>query len=194
MSNIKDELISEMLNAVQNCSTNLGQPAVLGDGNFASPPLMFIGEAPGEQETLQSKPFVGKAGQNLSAFLKDLGLLREEIYITNAVKFRPVAKSDKGRLRNRTPTKKEIALFAPLLLREIELVSPHLIVTLGNTPLLALTGRADIGISHGRQEELYIRDRLYSLFPLYHPAAIIYNRSLKAVYDSDIQLLKHIIS
>lgn len=98
---------------------------VFGEGSFHSR-LMMIGEAPGEQETLKGRPFVGKAGKNLDEFLQMSGLKREEIYITNTVKFRPTKRSDAGRLVNRPPTKEEIALFLPWLKREIALVAPGL--------------------------------------------------------------------
>ena len=110
---------------------------VFGEGSFHSR-LMMIGEAPGEQETLKGRPFVGKAGKNLDEFLQMSGLKREEIYITNTVKFRPTKRSDAGRLVNRPPTKEEIALFLPWLKREIGLVGPDCIATLGNVPLMAL--------------------------------------------------------
>lgn len=190
MTDLKQALIQ----AVEECPTNLGQPPVLGEGNHSHPPLLLVGEAPGEQETLEGRPFVGKAGKNLMEFLGVLGISREAIYITNVVKFRPVKVSDKGRFRNRTPTRKEIAAFTPLLLREIRQVNPQLIVTLGNTPLSALTGRSDIGEAHGRLSTVDVDGEQYPLFPLYHPAAIIYNRALKDVYNQDILTLRGILT
>ena len=89
---------------------------VFGEGPL-HPKLMLIGEAPGEQETLQGRPFVGKAGQNLDHFLALAGLSREEIYISNAVKIRPTKTGKTGRISNRPPTQEEIALFRPWLLR-----------------------------------------------------------------------------
>mgnify|MGYP000139107162 FL=1 len=158
---------------------------VFGEGSFHSR-LMMIGEAPGEQETLKGRPFVGKAGKNLDEFLQMSGLKREEIYITNTVKFRPTKRSDAGRLVNRPPTKEEIALFYPFLLREIELVKPEYVVTLGNVPLKALAGdRVVIGDVHGQFLECEGR----VLYPLYHPASLIYNPSLRGVYAEDVKRL-----
>ena len=155
---------------------------VFGEGP-QRPRLMLIGEAPGEQETLQGRPFVGKAGQNLDHFLALAGLSREEIYISNAVKLRPTKTGKTGRLSNRPPTKDEIALFRPWLLREIAEVAPQMIATLGNVPLRALMGRqATIGALHG-QWQTWEERRLY---PLYHPASVIYNRALNSVYEEDV--------
>ena len=150
--------------------------------------LMLIGEAPGEQETLQGRPFVGKAGQNLDHFLALAGLSREEIYISNAVKLRPTKTGKTGRLSNRPPTKDEIALFRPWLMREIEEVAPGMIATLGNVPLRAVTGRSlSIGEVHG--QVLDAGETGLPLFALYHPASLIYNRALADVYEQDVRAL-----
>ena len=155
---------------------------VFGEGRVGAP-VMMIGEAPGEQESLQGRPFVGKAGKNLDEFLKEAGMDRGELYVTNTVKFRPTKISAAGRLVNRPPTQEEIRLFLPFLMKEIDLVGPRCIITLGNVPLRALMGsRAVIGDVHGRWIEWNGR----VLFPMYHPASVIYNPSLKVVYRGDI--------
>ena len=155
---------------------------VFGEGRVGAP-VMMIGEAPGKQETLLGRPFVGKAGKNLDAFLEQAGMDRAELYVSNTVKFRPTKRSAAGRLINRPPTQEEIKLFLPWLLREIELVGPRCVITLGNVPLRALAGRkAIIGEVHGQL--MPWRDR--RLFPMYHPASVIYNPSLKAVYQEDV--------
>ena len=155
---------------------------VFGEGRVGAP-VMMIGEAPGEQETLLGRPFVGKAGKNLDAFLEQAGMDRAELYVSNTVKFRPTKRSAAGRVINRPPTQEEIKLFLPWLLREIELVGPRCVITLGNVPLRALAGRkAIIGEVHGQL--MPWRDR--RLFPMYHPASVIYNPSLKAVYQEDV--------
>lgn len=158
---------------------------VFGEGPL-HPKLMLIGEAPGEQETLMGRPFVGKAGKNLDHFLELAGMRREEIYISNAVKIRPTKTGKTGRISNRPPTKEEIALFRPWLLREINLVAPQVIATLGNVPLFAVTGdrRLTIGEAHGRVMEAGETGR--RLFALYHPASLIYNRALEPVYEQDV--------
>ena len=160
---------------------------VFGEGP-KNPKLMLIGEAPGEQESLQGRPFVGKAGKNLDHFLELAGLERGEIYITNVVKYRPTKTGSTGRLSNRPPTKEEIALFRPWLMKEIERVDPKMIVTLGNVPLQAVTGtKITIGEAHGRM--LIAGETGKPLFALYHPASLIYNRTLTPVYEADVHAL-----
>ena len=156
---------------------------VFGEGRVGAP-VMLIGEAPGEQESLQGRPFVGKAGKNLDAFLEGVKMDRGALYVTNAVKFRPTKLSSAGRVVNRPPTQEEVSLFLPWLTREIELVNPRCVVTLGNVPLRALMGRGrTIGEAHGAFTDLDGR----KLYPMYHPASIIYNPALKALYREDIE-------
>ena len=156
---------------------------VFGEGDPGAT-VMMIGEAPGEQESLQGRPFVGKAGKNLDAFLEQAGMDRRELYVTNTVKFRPTKRSAAGRTVNRPPTQEEIRLFLPWLLKEIELVGPRCVITLGNVPLKALTGHGSvIGDLHGQLLDWNGR----KLFPMYHPASVIYNPSLKEVYCRDIE-------
>lgn len=174
------------------------KPLVFGEGKADHPPVMLIGEAPGEQESLQGRPFVGKAGKNLDGFLAVLEMRREDIYISNVVKIRPTKVSEKGRMSNRPPNKEELALFTPFLYEEILRVQPGMIVTLGNVALKALCGpKAIIGDMHGRTAEVTVRhekqEASFPIFPLYHPASIIYNRSLQDVYDSDLQSLKKVL-
>ena len=178
-----------------------GAPAfVFGDGDAASPPLMLVGEAPGEQEALQGKPFVGKAGKNLTEFLAAVGLERPALYISNVVKFRPSRVSDAGRLVNRPPTREEIALFTPWLMREVAIVRPCALVTLGNVALNAfLTRKTVIGDCHGRWQPVRIAAEgiepfMLPLFALYHPASVIYNRSLADVYHADLRMLTETLS
>ncbi len=155
---------------------------VFGDGDEHAR-IVMIGEAPGAQEALQGKPFVGKAGKNLDEFLSLSGLDRRALYITNTVKFRPTRISDAGRIVNRPPTQEEIKLSLPWLLREIKLIDPQVIVTLGNVPLKAILGKdKTIGECHGQWVE-WEKRRVY---PLYHPASVIYNPALKEVYQSDV--------
>lgn len=162
---------------------------VFGEG-ANMPKLMMIGEAPGGEEEKQGRPFVGKAGKNLAAFLEVVGLKREEIYISNVVKLRPTKQSPKtGKAVNRPPSTAEIAFFLPYLQEEIAILRPQIIVTLGNVPLKAVTGEksAVIGDYHGKP--LPLADGR-TLFALYHPAAVIYNRALQAVYDADLLALR----
>lgn len=152
--------------------------------------IALVGEAPGHDEEKQGEPFVGKAGKNLTEFLNILGLSRDKVYITNAVKIRPSKPSPKtGKELNRTPNSKEIEFFNPYLHKELEIIKPKYIVTLGNIPLRAVTGQnLKIGSCHGR---ITASGNYKNIFALYHPAAVIYNQSLKEVYLKDLEALRN---
>ena len=183
------------LEQIGACAPMQGKRFVPGEGCWDRPPLMLIGEAPGQQEEEQGRPFVGKAGKNLSAFLAVVGLERDALYISNVVKIRPTGVSKAGRTVNRTPSKEELRLFTPWLYREIALVRPRALVTLGNTALHAFVApEMMIGDCHGAWQRIQLpaEDRTeaeYRLFPLYHPASVIYNRSLTDVYQADVRTL-----
>lgn len=168
------------------------QTLVWGEGPVR-PALLLIGEAPGAQEAEQGRPFVGSAGKKLDMLLAGIQLPRERLYVTNTVKFRPTQRSGAGRIVNRTPSPKEIEWFVPWLREEIALVAPGMIATLGNVALGALMGRDKrIGDLHGRL--LQLPDVPARLFPLYHPASILYNPALKAVYQEDLERLRTLLA
>ena len=170
--------ISQM---VQSAYPEQVQNLVFGEGRLNSV-IMLVGEAPGAQETLQHRPFVGKAGQNLDAFIRAVDLNREEMYVTNTVKFRPTRQSPKGTLSNRPPSAGEIRSFLPFLQEEIAIVQPRVLVTLGNVPLRAVTlENISIGNVHGQFRPL----QNCILFPMFHPASVIYNPSLKQTLEND---------
>ena len=165
--------------------------AVFGEGNPCAR-VMLVGEAPGQQETLAQRPFVGKAGKNLDEFLALAGMVREEMYITNVVKFRPVKVHPRtGSLSNRPPDAEEIALCQSFLFREMEIIRPKVIVTLGNTALRAVMDdkKTVIGAVHGDWHPASLPVWEGEVYPLYHPASIIYNRSLAPVYREDVERL-----
>ena len=164
---------------------------VFGEGNSMCPPLMLVGEAPGEQEVLKKRPFVGKAGKNLDEFLELAGLDRSAIYVSNVVKIRPFEMGPTGRMRNRAPNKEELALFTPFLMRESAIVNPGMIVTLGNFPLQAFMGKdKTVGECHGK---VHLLPQGIRLFSLYHPASIIYRPQLKEVYRQDVLALRALL-
>ena len=167
---------------------------VFGEGDLDAE-IMLIGEAPGAEETRQKKPFVGKAGENLNGFLQALQMRRENIYITNVVKFRPYVQGPRGRLRNRPPVREEQNHQAFYLQKEIALLKPKIVVTLGNIALRNVSGqnKATVGEMHGKAVETECTGHAFLLFSLYHPASIIYNQSLKTVYHGDLEKLKDCI-
>ncbi|MDL2257787.1 uracil-DNA glycosylase [Eubacteriales bacterium OttesenSCG-928-K08] len=165
---------------------------VFGEGSL-SPFLVLIGEAPGAQEAQTGHPFVGKAGRQLDELLNLAGIAREDVYITNAVKYRPVTITRSGK-KNRTPGKAEVSEGLPLLEKEIAILKPTCVVTLGNTPLGALLTLANekkhtIGELHGQALQINLQGQQTVLFPLYHPASTIYNRELLPTCEEDIRAL-----
>ena len=173
-----------------------GNEFVFGCGCF-SPKLLLIGEAPGREEVKLSRPFSGAAGKYLDEFLELAGIDRDNIYITNAIKYRLSKTNPKtGRLSNRPAAREEIISSRPVLIKEIETICPMCIVTLGNVPLRAVTGRfsLNIGDSHGKPVTERLGEKEYLLFPLYHPASVIYNRGLKQTCETDILKLRELIN
>ena len=169
---------------------------VFGEGP-ASPQVMLIGEAPGGDEARQGRPFVGKAGRQLDALLNGAGIDRSRVYVTNAVKFRPVNVKPNS-ISNRTPTGAELKAGLPLLKSELCLLSPRIVVTLGNTPLRAILTLAGerirtIGELHGKSISVTIEGREMLLSPQYHPASVIYNRALADTLAEDIGRLGKMI-
>lgn len=191
MSKLADKInIDEKYSQIIPCN----RAFVLGEGNVDSP-IVFIGEAPGGEEEKLLHPFVGKAGKNLNEFLDEIHLLRQDVYITNAVKFRPTKEnSATKRESNRTPTTAEILLYRDWLIEELKVISPKLVVTLGNTPLFSLTGDKELKITacHGQLLEHSLDSVSFKLMPFYHPAAIIYRRELAEVFRQDMQQLGRI--
>lgn len=171
------------------------------------PELMLIGEAPGEFELVDGIPFIGRAGKELMKSLETIGLTREDVYITSAVRSRPyrwgTKKNRDGttteRKYNRPPTHKEIIAHAPVLDYELVNVEPKLIVTLGNVGLQRLLGKtAKVTQLHGQLLERPIQyleelddtkfrwtEKLYTIVPTFHPASIFYRPSHRPSLDAD---------
>nr|WP_246579044.1 uracil-DNA glycosylase [Clostridium algidicarnis] len=167
-----------------------------GDGPIPSD-ILFIGEAPGKNEIIEGKPFVGMAGKTLDNYLNLANIKREDIRITNTCFFRPIkikqGKTGRETISNRTPKPSEIELFREVLDAEIALVDPKIIITLGNTPLKRLTKFKAIGECHGN---LYFNEELKRyIYPMYHPSSLTYNRkeSFKMAYEDDWKNLKEVL-
>lgn len=186
-----EQLNRQCMEAFSSAFPEREAPMVFCDGGRSHIPMLLIGEAPGAQEIIEKKPFVGKAGKNLTEFLSAVGIDRSELAISNTVKIRPFRISEKGTVANRPPNRQELDFFIPWLRREILLLRPGLIVTLGNTPPQALMGSDTIiGQVHGIPQMVVVEGQLFRLFPLYHPAAVIYNRSLGETYRQDLRSLR----
>jgi DNA polymerase len=146
---------------------------VPGEGNPRAA-VVFVGEAPGATEDQLGRPFVGRAGKLLDELLGEAGLVRADVWITNVVKARPP--------KNRDPKAPEIAHWMPVLNREIELIGPRFIVPLGRHALRHFAPAAKIGDVHGTLVD-------GRLFPLYHPAAAMYNQTLRETLFADARAL-----
>src|SRR5215216_1948050 len=146
---------------------------VFGNGN-ADAELMFVGEAPGHHEDLQGLPFVGRAGNLLDQLLEEIGLSRRDVFVVNTLKCRPPG--------NRDPQPDELDTCRPYLNRQIELIEPKVICTLGNFATKLLT-RSNRGITsvHGRPQVHELGGRLLRVYPLFHPAAAL--RSTKTLEE-----------
>jgi len=161
--------------------------AVPGEGNSESP-VMFIGEAPGQSEDIKGKPFVGAAGKFLETMLSEIGLSRNDVFICNIVKCRPP--------RNREPMPNEIQTCTPYLDRQINIIKPKFVVTLGNYSTAYIFSKANMpfnGITQARGKfyQATIVNMQITIFPTFHPAAALYSAKYKETLQHDFQLLKN---
>jgi DNA polymerase len=158
---------------------------VFGAGN-ARADLMFVGEAPGFHEDKQGLPFVGQAGKLLEKLLAQIGMQRSDVYIANVLKCRPPG--------NRNPLPDEIEACESHLFRQIELIQPAVVATLGNFATKLLSGRP-LGITrvHGQEQETTIGSRSVLLYPLYHPAAALYTPAMLTVLAADFARLPQLL-
>jgi DNA polymerase len=154
----------------------------------ANADLMFVGEAPGKDEDLQGKPFVGQAGQLLDRLLGEIGMERSQVFIANVLKCRPPS--------NRDPRPEEIEECTPHLLRQIELIEPRVICTLGNFSTKLLRADPTTGITrlHGREEVRTIGPRTVRLYPLYHPAAALYTPAMLETLRTDFARIPELLA
>lgn len=194
---------------------------VYGYGN-ASTGIMLIGEAPGKDEVRVGRPFVGKAGAILSEILEHTGFNRDDLYITNVIKYRLSREGKRpGTVANRPATTYEITNSMLWLIGEILLIRPKLILTLGNVPLKAMrhiaeyfrtseTGSelqelqksyydeylhmSEIGSCHGKRLQCSFKNFTAVHIPLYHPASLIYNRNLRKAYDADMKEVQQCVT
>lgn len=189
--------LQQQVSQCQNCSLWQTRTQVItGTGNINAR-LFLLGEAPGGHEDMVSgQAFTGEAGEYLQEFLEIIDLKREQFYLTNTVKCRPTKPSTRGRYgnyANRRPKFSEIKACSPWLEQELRLISPEMIITLGTVPLSRLLGR-NCAMKNFHGAPFYDEHYQAWIFPLFHPAAVIYNRKLKPVYLSDLEKLKQFIN
>ena len=148
--------------------------------------LMFVGEAPGFHEDQQGVPFVGQAGKLLDKLLAGIGLERSDVYIANVIMCRPPG--------NRDPQPDEIEACESHLFRQVALIEPKVVATLGNFATKLLSGK-QLGITrvHGQEQEVTLGDRRVLLYPIYHPAAALYTPAMLKVLEEDFRRLPELI-
>ncbi|HUC96292.1 MAG TPA: uracil-DNA glycosylase, partial [Candidatus Saccharimonadales bacterium] len=161
-------------------ATNL----VMGDGNIDAD-IVLIGEAPGKNEDEQGLPFVGAAGKFLNSMLESAGIKRSDVYITNIVKYRPP--------NNRDPEPDEKAAFWPYLVRQLDVIQPKIVVTLGRHSMEYFLPGRKISEIHGQPKRISFGEAKIVVVPLYHPAAALYNSGMRATLIDDFNKLLKII-
>jgi uracil-DNA glycosylase family 4 len=188
LKQIKDEVIALKESPLYQERIKNKVFPVIGEGShFAA--IMMIGEAPGKNEAQTGRPFVGASGKFLNELLEGAGIKREEIYITNIVKDRPT--------ENRDPSPEEIRLYGPFLDRQIDIIQPAVIVTLGRFSMNYIMNKFDLGFdiepigkAHGKSYKAKASYGSVSIIPLYHPAVALYNGSMRPVLIKDFEIVK----
>jgi DNA polymerase len=185
MSDLLEAYRDETLGCTRCPLAQTRTQVVFGSGSLHAD-LMFVGEAPGFHEDKQGVPFVGQAGKLLERLLQGIGLSRDEVYIANVLKCRPPG--------NRDPLPEEIEACESHLFRQIELIRPTLVATLGNFATKLLSGRPT-GITrvHGTPQEVTLGGNAVTLYPLYHPAAALYTRSMLSVLEQDFARIPELL-
>ena len=167
------------LQSWKGCNLAKNSTPVLGEGS-SNATLFFIGEAPGKKEDELGKPFVGAAGKLLNTLLESITVERSDVYISNTVKYRPPD--------NRDPTMKEKQQCMPWLQLELAIIQPKVIVPLGRHSLGHFLQNITIGDAHGTP---FLLNKNITVFPMYHPAAAMYNGNLRSALFEDFVALKY---
>ena len=187
---IRDEILALTDSPLAQYRTSHHYYPVIGEGSHTAQ-LMFIGEAPGRTEAETGRPFVGPAGRVLEELLESVGMTRAEVYIANILKDRPP--------ENRDPLPEEITLYAPFLDRQIEIIQPKIIATLGRYSLAYIMRRFELDLNlqpisylHGKSFRAQSSYGDISIVCLYHPAVVVYNNRMKDTLKKDFQILKEL--
>ena len=182
LNKIKEEIISrDICPELHAQATNL----VMGDGNINAE-IVFIGEAPGKNEDEQGLPFVGAAGKFLNEMLAAAGMQRSDVYITNIVKYRPP--------NNRDPLPEEKKAFWPYLLKQLQIIQPKVVITLGRHSMEYFLSGMKIGAIHGQPKRIQFGDDKLVIIPLFHPAAALYNPAMRQTLIDDFLMVPEIIN
>lgn len=188
MRAIRDEIIALTQSPLYAYRVKNSALPVIGEGSHAAK-IMCIGEAPGLNEAKTGRPFVGAAGKFLNELLEGIGVKREDVYITNIVKDRPP--------ENRDPTPQEIELYGPFLDRQIDIIQPRVIVTLGRFSMNYIMKKfgldfdiEPISKAHGKTYTATASFGEFKILTMYHPAAALYNGSMRDVLKKDFEVVK----
>lgn len=181
LDSLADEIVKNNI-----CSELRAQATqlVMGSGNPEAD-IVFIGEAPGKNEDLQGKPFVGAAGKFLDTMLAEAGMDRNDVYITNIVKYRPP--------NNRDPLPEEKAEFWPYLVKQLGIIQPKVVITLGRHSMEYFLPGYKIGEIHGQPKRVDFGDHKLVIMPLFHPAAALYNGGLRQTLIDDFLKVPEVI-
>lgn len=180
LTNLKSKMNEDQNLPLRDSATQL----VFGSGNPNSS-ILFLGEAPGKFEDLKGIPFVGSAGKLLDKLLETIDLKRADIYITNVVKFRPP--------NNRPPTPKEIESFREYLNKEIDIINPKIIITLGRFAMEKFLPNQKITQVHGQKFDLEINNQKRTLIPMFHPAAALRATKVKQLLEEDFKQIPQML-
>ena len=180
LQKIKLRLEKDSTLPLREGATNL----VFGEGN-PDADLYFLGEAPGRFEDLSGRPFIGQAGKLLEKLLAQIGIKREDVYISNIVRYRPP--------NNRPPTPLEIEAFAQSVVDEISVVNPKLLITLGRFPMGKFLPDETISNAHGKIHHVIWHGKKINLLPFFHPAAALRSGKFKQLLESDFKNLPNLL-
>lgn len=180
LTKLKKEMEADKSLPLREGATQL----VFGEGN-PNAEIYFIGEGPGYWEDQKGRPFVGQAGQLLDKLIESIGFKREDVYISNVVRFRPP--------QNRDPLPEEIAAFQPYVDREIEIINPNVIVTLGRFSMNKFLPGERISRIHGKPYKMTWKGQDVTIVPMYHPAAALRSREVMEQFHQDFQKLPQIL-
>ena len=184
---IKDEVLALSASPLYQYRVENKYFAVIGEGSHEAS-IMFVGEAPGENEAKTGRPFCGRAGKVLDMLLESIGVERKDVYVTNIVKDRPPG--------NRDPFPEEISIYAPFLDRQIEIIKPKIVATLGRFSMVYVMNRYGLEFELDSISKLHgksFQTSNFKLVPLYNPAAAIYNQHLLDTLKEDFKVLKNLI-
>ncbi len=191
LDKLYDQLLADTNAPLYSYRTTHNYKPVLGEGS-PNATIVFVGEAPGENEAITGKPFCGAAGKVLDELFDHIGLRREDVYISNIVKDRPPG--------NRDPLPEEITYYSQILIQQLAIIKPAVVVTLGRYSMkfildVCKVPDSDKSISaiHGKVFNAKTSYGQVQIIPLYHPAAALYNPSLKQTMSKDIEIIKSLL-